>query len=84
MTTNDKPNDLSAAKFPGRIGRKLGVNFGILLALVLLAGGSSLYLLRSVLLGLEEIENESEHVELAQTIHSNIQELISSYIVADL
>ena len=83
MTRNDQSNDLSVAKFRGRIGRRLGVIFGILLSLVLLAGGSSLYLLRSVLLGLEEIEEESEHVELAQTIRSNIQELISTNIEAD-
>ena len=84
MTTNDKARNPSADKFPGRIGRKSAVIFGILLSLVLLVGGSSLYLLRFVLLGLEEIEKESEQVELAQNIHRTIQEVISTYVGADL
>lgn len=84
MTTNDKSRNPGADIFPGKIGRKLGVIFGILLCSVLLIGGSSLYLLRSVLLGLEKIEKESEQVELAQNIHRTIQELISSYVGPDL
>lgn len=84
MTKIGKQNNAGETEFRGKISRKLSVIFGILLFLVLLVGGSSLYLLRSVLLGAEQIEKESEQVAFVQDIHGTVHELISAHLRADV
>ncbi len=84
MTTINKQSHFDIGEFSGRIGWKLGVVFGTLLSLVLLVGGSSLHLLRSILLGLEDIEKESQQVDVARRIHSTLHEFISAYVRANL
>ena len=64
--------------FPGRINRRLSVIFGILFFVVLLVGGISLYLARSIFLSAEEIRRESERVDLIDQIHSTIHHFVST------
>lgn len=84
MTSINRKSHFDLEKFSGRIGWKLTLVFGTLLSLVLLVGGSSLHLLGSILLGLEEIEKESQQVNVARSIHSTLRELISAYVKANL
>ncbi len=79
-----KIGNAGEVEFRGRISRKLSFIFGILLFLVLLVGGSSLYFLWSILLRAEEIEKESEQVAFVQNIHETVHELISAHLRANL
>jgi signal transduction histidine kinase len=84
MTSINSASHFSLDKFSGRIGWKLTFVFGILLILVLVVGGSSLHLLGSILLGLEDIEKESQQVDIVRSIHGTLRELISTYVKANL
>jgi len=84
MTATNRQSHFDIGEFSGRIGWKLGVVFGTLLSLVLLVGASSLHLLGSILLGLEDIEKESQQVDVARRIHSTLHEFISAYVRANL
>jgi signal transduction histidine kinase len=50
--------------FPQKINRKLSLLFGLLFVLVLLVGGTSLYLARSIFLASQEVKRESERTDL--------------------
>lgn len=62
----------------GKISRRLSLTFGILFFAVLLVGGFSLYLARSILLSTEEIRRESERIDLVDQMHSTVHHLISA------
>ncbi len=84
MTSINRKSHFVLDKFSGKIGWKLTLVFGTLLSLVLLVGGSSLHLLGSILLGLGDIEKESQQVDVARSIHSTLRELISTYVKANI
>lgn len=66
------------ASFPRRINQRLTLIFGLSFFLVLLVGGVSLYLTRSIFVGAEEIRRESERIEVADRIHSTIHHFIAA------
>jgi nitrate/nitrite-specific signal transduction histidine kinase len=84
MTTFNRQNHLDTRVFPRGIGWKLRVVFVTLLSLVLIVGGASLYWIQSILVGLEDIEREGLHVDMARSIHSTLQGIISAYVSANL
>lgn len=84
MTTFNRREQSKIASFPRGIGWKLRVVLVTLLSLVLLVGGSSLYWIRSILIGLEDIEREGLHVDVARDIHGTLQGIISAYVSANL
>lgn len=55
--------------FRGRISHRLSFLFGLLVFVVLLVGGVSLYLSRSISLGAEAIRWESQQIDAADRIH---------------
>lgn len=83
MTTINRDH-LGSGDFSGKINWKLSVVFTMLLCLVLVVGGSSLYLLSSILLGLEDLEKEGQQADVARLIHGRLHELISDYVKANL
>ena len=70
----DKPDGY---EFRGKINRRLSLIFGFLFFVVLLVGGFSLYLARSISLSGEQVGRESERIDLVDQIHSTIHHLIS-------
>lgn len=62
----------------GKISRRLSLVFGFLVLVVLLAGGASLYLSRSISLGAEAIRWESQQIDVADRIHSTIHHFLSA------
>jgi len=71
----DKPDGY---EFRGKISRRLSLIFGFLVFVVLLAGGASLYLSRSISLGAEGIRWESQQIDVADRIHSTIHHFLSA------
>src|SRR3972149_5017366 len=69
---------MSQADFRGRISHRLSFVFGFLVFVVLLAGGVSLYLSRSISLGAEAIRWESQQIDVADRIHSTIHHFLSA------
>ncbi len=63
--------------FRGRINHRLSLIFASLFLVVVLVGGLSLYLARSIFLSTDNIKRESERIDLADRIHSTIHHLIS-------
>lgn len=61
-----------------KLGRRLTLFFASLVSGVLLGGGASVYLSRSILLSAEAIRRESRQVDLAERIHSTIHHLTSA------
>ena len=64
--------------FRGRISHRLSLIFGFLFLVVLLVGGVSLYLARSIFISTEEIRRESEQIDLVDRIHSAIHHYVSA------
>jgi two-component system sensor histidine kinase DegS len=64
--------------FRGRISHRLSLIFGFLFLVVLLVGGVSLYLARSIFISTEEIRRESEQIDLVDRIHSAIHHFVSA------
>ena len=73
-----KIENLAGSEFPGRINRRLSLIFGVLFFVVLLVGGVSLYLARSIFISTEEIRRESERIDLVERIHSAIHHFVSA------
>lgn len=63
--------------FRGRINHRLSLIFASLFLVVVLVGGISLYLARSIFLSTDNIKGESERTNLADRIHSTVHHLIS-------
>lgn len=63
--------------FPGRIGRRIGVSLALAFALVLLVGGISLQLARSIWLSTEEIKRQSRRMEVMNRLHASLHHWIS-------
>lgn len=63
-------------RFSGRISRKLSIAFGLVFLLVLLVGGISLLLARSIWETTKEINSDSYHIEAMGAIHASVQRLI--------
>src|SRR3989304_5870998 len=61
----------------GRINHRLSLIFASLFLVVVLVGGISLYLARSIFVSTDNIKRESERINLADGIHSTIHHLIS-------
>jgi len=66
------------SEFRGRISHRLSLIFGFLFLVVLLVGGVSLYLARSIFISTEEIRRESEQIDLVDRIHSTIHHFVSA------
>src|SRR5207247_8861339 len=77
-------NDSSRTEFTGRIDRRLSFVFVSLFILVLLVGGSSLYLLSSHLLTSDVIARQSEQVHTVEQIDSRLQYFTSQVQLAQL
>ena len=77
MTSALEPGRFAASPFTGRIDRRLSLVFGALFALVLAVGGTSLYLLGSLLLESETIARQSEQVHLVERMHATLHRLLS-------
>lgn len=75
-----RPREIRAEDFVlrGKISRRLSLVFGFLVLVVLLAGGASLYLSRSISLGAEAIRWESQQIDVADRIHSTIHHFLSA------
>ncbi len=71
-------------KFTGRINHRLSLVFGCLFSLVLIAGGTSLYLAASLRYQSRQIAKENRHVYLVQQIHITLHHLFSSLQRAEL
>ncbi len=77
-------NDSSRTEFTGRIDRRLSFVFVSLFILVLLVGGSSLYLLSSHLLKSDVIARQSEQVHTVEQIDRRLQYFTSQVQLAQL
>src|SRR2546428_6049285 len=77
-------NDSSRTEFTGRIDRRLSFVFVSLFILVLLVGGSSLYLLSSHLLKSNVIARQSEEVHTVERIDKTLQYFTSQVQLAQL
>jgi len=77
-------NDSSRTEFTGRIDRRLSFVFVSLFILVLLVGGSSLYLLSSHLLKSDVIARQSEQVHTVERIDRRLQYFTSQVQLAQL
>lgn len=76
MAANAQENRSQKVAFPGRINRKLSLLFGLLFFLVLLVGGTSLYLAHSIFLVSQEIKSHSERTNLVFRIYYTSHHLI--------
>lgn len=65
-----------AARFPVRIDRRLTIFFSLLVLLVVIAGGTSLYLARSIFVATQEIKKESDRIDLVDRMHYTVHHLI--------
>jgi nitrate/nitrite-specific signal transduction histidine kinase len=74
----------SDPEFTGRIDHRLSFIFGSLFMLVLLVGGTSLYLLSSHLLKSDAIAKQSEQVHVVEQIDRYLQHLTSEIQLAQL
>lgn len=70
--------------FPHKINRKLTLAFAFLVSLVLLVGGTSLYLARSIYLTTQLVQKESERMELVDQIHYTTHHFIEALERASL
>src|SRR2546422_6152334 len=77
-------HDTANTKFTGRIDRRLSFVFVSLFILVLLVGGSSLYLLSSHLLKSDVIARQSEQVHTVEQIDRRLQYFTSQVQLAQL
>lgn len=66
-----------AQAFPGRMGRRVGIALGLGFGLVLLVGGISLQLARSIWLSTEEIKRQSRRMEVMDRLHASLHHWIS-------
>ncbi|MBI3014204.1 MAG: HAMP domain-containing protein [Candidatus Tectomicrobia bacterium] len=62
--------------FPGRIGRKLSLSLAVIITLVLIVGGVSLLLARSISRTNQEIKQQSQHTEVMSAVQFQAQQLI--------
>jgi signal transduction histidine kinase len=74
----------SDTEFTGRIDHRLGFLFASLFMLVLLVGGTSLYLLSSHLLKSDAIAKQSEQVYIVEQIDKHLQHFTSEIQLAQL
>ena len=81
MWNGNVPDD---AEFTGRIDRRLSFVFVFLFVLVLLVGGTSLYLLSSHLLKSDIIARQSEQVHIVEQIDRQLQYFTSEIQLAQL
>lgn len=68
--------DVQEGAFPGRISRRLSLAIGLLFLLVLLVGGVSMLLAKSIFVSTQEIQEENDHIYGAESIHGAISHLI--------
>jgi nitrate/nitrite-specific signal transduction histidine kinase len=64
--------------FPGRISRRLSLLLGIVLVVVLLVGGVSILLARSIFVSTGDIEMQAQHIETIDAVHAAVHHLISA------
>jgi hypothetical protein len=76
--------EVVAEEFAGRIDRKLSIVFVSLFLLVLLVGGSSLYLLSSHLLKSDVIARQSEQIDIVEQISRRLEAFASMIQLAHL
>ena len=71
-----REKDIHEGTFPGRISRRLSFAIGLLFILVLLVGGVSMLLAKSIFVSTQEIQEENDHIYGAESIHGTIHYLI--------
>lgn len=77
MAAFRRGEDVQEEAFPGRISRRLSLAIGLLFLLVLLVGGVSLLLARSIILITWDIKRQGEHIQVMDAFHSSIHHLIN-------
>lgn len=65
-----------AGEFPVRIDRRLTIFFSLLVFLVAVVGGTSLYLARSIFVATQAIKKESDRIDLVDRMHYTVHHLI--------
>lgn len=65
-------------EFPVRINRRLSFFFSLLFLLVVVVGGTSLYLARSIFLTTQEVKKESDRIDLVDRMHYTIHHVIEA------
>jgi signal transduction histidine kinase len=68
----------------GNISRRLSLIFGTLFLAVILVGGISLYLARSIFLSTQEIGMETDRIDIVDRIHSTFHHFVSAIQRAQL
>jgi signal transduction histidine kinase len=64
--------------FQGRIGRRLSVGLTLPLIVVLVVGGVSILLARSIYVSTEDIEVQAQHIETIDAVHAAVHHLVSA------
>jgi nitrate/nitrite-specific signal transduction histidine kinase len=70
--------------FPHKINRKLTLVFGALFFLVVIVGGTSLFVARSVLVTALKVKMESERIDLVDRLHYTAHHIIEALMMAAL
>jgi nitrate/nitrite-specific signal transduction histidine kinase len=68
--------------FPHKINRKLMLVFGALVFLVVIVGGTSLYVAHSVFVTALEVKKESERIDLVDRLHYTAHHIIEALTLA--
>lgn len=68
--------------FPHRINRKLTLVLGALVVLVVVVGGTALYVAQSVLVTAMEVKKESDRIDLVDRLHYTAHHIIEALILA--
>ncbi|MFQ5902594.1 MAG: HAMP domain-containing protein [Candidatus Binatia bacterium] len=76
MTTGMEEDRLENLNFPRKIGRRLTLALGFLIVVVLLVGGFSLYLAKSITESTDKIKGTAKKIEHTDRIHFTMHHLI--------
>ena len=68
--------------FPHKINRKLTLVFGALVFLVVVVGGASLFVARSVFVTAMRVKNESDRIDLVDRLHYTAHHIIEALTLA--
>ena len=68
--------------FPQKINRRLTLVFGVLVFLIVIVGGISLYVAHSVLVTAMEVKKESDQIDLVDRLHYSSHHIIEALTMA--
>jgi len=78
MATLDESSEDLQGIFTGRISRRLSLLLGIVLVVVLLVGGVSILLARSIFVSTGDIEMQAHHIKTIDAVHAAVHHLITA------